>query len=648
VRLSRPVRAFWRVPSGKASIVACLLLVVVAIVAPMVLKDAANTLHFGQTYQSPSWQHPFGTDSLGRDILARVLVATRLSFVLAVLATLLGCAFGAAIGAISAMQRSSSVRAICLRAIDTLQSFPILLVAIFVVAIIGSGEKAVLVGTALGIAFQFARVTSTLALSVQGREFMAAARVIGVPRRRLVVRYALANAADVLLITFAVAMSRTVITISALSFLGLGIQPPRYDWGNLLTEGVRIFYEQPVAALGPAAAIAFAALAFGFLGEALARASNPRLWVANRRPRGRRLSARRRPASGAEPIPLRRPGTERVAPALLEVDDLRISVLHDGSPVEVIHGAGFSVAAGEIVGIAGESGSGKTLTSLGIGRLLPTSATIRGTVMLDGRDVTRLGRRELNAFLGTRLSYVFQDPTASLSPSVRIGTQLTEGMVTHLDLDAATARSRAEEALTRVGIASPARVMRLYPHELSGGMRQRVMIASALSTEPKLLVADEPTTSLDVVVQAQVMDLITEFNERSGAAVLLISHNLALLAERCSRIMIMYAGRIVEDGPAQQIIRDPQHPYTRALLEAVPDLYRSRDERLSEIPGEIPEVDNRPGGCAFHPRCPLAMDVCRAEDPTLERLDDDGRRIACWAVGDATTEREAVQGQAGS
>jgi oligopeptide/dipeptide ABC transporter ATP-binding protein len=637
----RPVRAFFRLPDGKVSAFTCAALVVVAVFAPIVFGEEARTLHFDQADMGASWSHPFGTDSLGRDIFLRVLVATRLSLILAVIATVCGCAAGGIFGAACAIQRGR-VRSGLLRVIDILQSFPTILVAIFVVAILGPGERAVLIGTALGIAFAFSRVTSTLAMSVSGREFMAAGRVLGASRLRLITRYALPNAADALLITFAVTMSRTVITISALSFLGLGIQAPTYDWGSLLSDGIKIFYEQPMAALGPSIAIAVAALAFGFLGEAMARASNPRLWVTRTPLKERSLRLvgntdlqRESTSVSVPPDQEMRARTDvgAVAPTLLDVRDLCVSVPKDGLLISAVHDVTFSIGRGEMIGIVGESGSGKTLTSLGIGSLLPPAAQMSGRVAIDGQDLQGMKQRERKSFLGGRISYVFQDPTSSLSPSVRIGTQICEGMIAHLGVDKDTAMDRAQKALDHVGITTPARVMRQYPHELSGGMRQRVSIAAALLTQPELVIADEPTTSLDVVVQTQVMDLISDVHVSRQTSVILISHNLPLVAERCSRILIMYAGTVVEDGPASRVLNQPAHPYTRALINAVPDLHSSRVDSLIEIKGAPPPLGGRPLGCAYHPRCELVRNICRVESPQLTSVGDGtNSRVSCWAA----------------
>jgi peptide/nickel transport system permease protein len=297
--------------------------------------------------------------------------------------------------------------------------------------------------------------------------------------------------------------------------------------------------------------------------------------------------------------------------------------------VEVVSGVSFGLAAGEVIGLVGESGSGKTMTALGIARLLPASATVAGGVTLLGRDLATMTKREVARFLGTELAVVFQDPMSSFNPALTMGTQLTEGAREHRGLDRRQAAETAIARLLEVNFAAPQRVLREYPHQLSGGMRQRAMIAMGLMNEPRLLICDEPTTALDVTIQAQIMDVLARVNREHGVAVILISHNLALVRQSCERILVMYAGRIVEDLPSERLLTGARHPYTRSLLAAVPDLQRRRGGRLANIPGQPPDLASMPGGCPFHPRCPLAQDVCRSSRPPLETASD-GTRVACW------------------
>jgi oligopeptide/dipeptide ABC transporter ATP-binding protein len=384
----------------------------------------------------------------------------------------------------------------------------------------------------------------------------------------------------------------------------------------MLSEGVNSFYETPAAALGPAAFIAAAALAFAYAGEALARAANPRVWT--RAPAARTTAPAGSPAAGGGS------GSEET----LVVRDLTVRL----GGLEIVSGVSFGLAPGEMVGLVGESGSGKTMTALGIARLLPATAAISGGVTLLGRDLETMTKPELARFLGTELAVAFQDPMSSFNPALTMGTQLTEGARRHRGLDRRQAAETAVARLLEVNLPAPRRVLREYPHQLSGGMRQRAMIAMGLMNEPRLLICDEPTTALDVTIQAQIMDLLARVNREHGVAVILISHNLALVRQNCTRTLVMYAGRIVEDLPSERLLTAARHPYTRSLLAAVPDLERRRGERLTTIAGQPPDLSARPSGCPFHPRCPLAQDVCRSERPPLE-ASPDGTRVACWMAG---------------
>jgi oligopeptide/dipeptide ABC transporter ATP-binding protein len=282
-----------------------------------------------------------------------------------------------------------------------------------------------------------------------------------------------------------------------------------------------------------------------------------------------------------------------------------------------------------MVGIVGESGSGKSLTALAVAGLLPPTARASAQRMaLFGEDVEALDERERSALLGTSLAMVFQDPMSSLNPALRVGRQVGEVAEVHLGQTRQQAERSAVERMREVRIAAAEVRARQYPHQFSGGMRQRAMIAMGLVATPRLLVADEPTTALDVTVQREVLRLLRGVRDRSGTAVLLISHDIAVVAELCGRVVVMYAGLVVEDGPVQEVLRRPAHPYTRALLDAIPDMDTARDDALATIPGRPPAPADRPSGCPFAPRCPRAQDTCAERLPPL--LPVAGTRAACW------------------
>jgi peptide/nickel transport system ATP-binding protein len=279
-----------------------------------------------------------------------------------------------------------------------------------------------------------------------------------------------------------------------------------------------------------------------------------------------------------------------------------------------VEGVSFEVPAGSAVGLVGESGSGKSVSVLAAMRLLPT-ARVSGRVLFTGRDVYAMKEPEMRGLRGAELAMVFQDPMASLNPVMRIGEQVAEPLVLHKGLSWSQARPRAVELLERVGVPAPAERARAYPFELSGGLRQRAVIAMALACEPKLLIADEPTTALDVTVQAQVMELLARQRAERQMALLLVSHDLSLVGDVCDAIVVMYAGQVVERGPAQRVLKTPRHPYTRGLLDSSPSL--SGGQRLKEIPGVLPDLRTPPKGCRFADRCALAQERCRTEAPAF-------------------------------
>ncbi len=319
--------------------------------------------------------------------------------------------------------------------------------------------------------------------------------------------------------------------------------------------------------------------------------------------------------------------------ALLSVENLQTHFGTLDGVVRAVEGLSFTIDEGETVAIVGESGCGKSVTSMSILRLIPEPpGRIAGRIVFQGRDLLGLSEEEMRTIRGKDVSMIFQEPMTSLNPVLTVGRQIGETLRLHEGLSAKQAEAKAIEALALVGIPAPARRVREYPHQLSGGMRQRVMIAMALACSPKLLIADEPTTALDVTIQAQILDLMRDLKTRVGAAIMLITHDLGVVAEMAQRVVVMYAGRKVEEGPVEAIFGRPLHPYTRGLLGAVPKLGSSLEEegrtKLTEIPGQVPSLRSRIVGCAFAGRCPMVTDLCRAVAPAVE-VKQPGHLAAC-------------------
>ncbi|HTS22227.1 MAG TPA: ABC transporter ATP-binding protein [Casimicrobiaceae bacterium] len=316
--------------------------------------------------------------------------------------------------------------------------------------------------------------------------------------------------------------------------------------------------------------------------------------------------------------------------ALLAVTDLRVEFPTRHGTLVAVDGVSLSIARGEVLGVVGESGAGKSLTGAAvIGLIDPPGRIGAGEVWLAGRRIDNLPAEGLRRIRGREIGAVFQDPLTSLDPLYTIGRQLTETMTTHLKLSSSTARQRALDLLGEVGIPAPKRRFDHYPHQFSGGMRQRVVIALALAANPKLIIADEPTTALDVSIQAQIIALMKRLCREHGTAVMLITHDMGVIAETADRVAVMYAGRIVEIGPVADVIHDPRHPYTQGLMGSIPSIVADRDE-LAQIEGAMPRLTAIPAGCAFHPRCPHAFDRCRRERPEL--MPAGATRAACWLV----------------
>ena len=319
-------------------------------------------------------------------------------------------------------------------------------------------------------------------------------------------------------------------------------------------------------------------------------------------------------------------------PSLLEVKDLHTEFRTGAGLVRAVDGISYTVEPGETVAIVGESGSGKSVSALSVLRLIPDppGRITGGEIRFGGRDILQLSDAEMREVRGGEIGMVFQEPMTSLNPVLTIGRQITENLEQHRGMNPDASHRRAIELLGLVGIADAERRLRQYPHQLSGGMRQRVMIAMALACDPKLIIADEPTTALDVTIQAQILELMKELTRRLNVALIIITHNLGVVARYANRVNVMYAGRLVESGPAADVYHNPRHPYTIALLRSVPRLDRPRQERLDPVEGKPPDLTRLDGGCAFGPRCRFAVDTCAAAQPPLEPAGVTGHLAACF------------------
>jgi oligopeptide/dipeptide ABC transporter ATP-binding protein len=612
-----------RSPSGIVAVVAITILVFLAVAAPTIWGHSANSNDIAAINGGPSRGHLLGTDGLGRDVLARVLVATRLSLELAVEATLIGTVGGVILGSLPVVA-GRRVRRLLVGFVNLTVAFPGLLLALFLAVVFGIGAKGAVLAIGVATVPFVARLTYNLSASVSSADYMSAARILGVRRHRLLVRHVLPNIAEPLLITATVLIGSSLLAFASLSFLGLGVQSPSYDWGELLNQGISSIYTNPAQSLAPGVAIVIAGLSFNLLGDILARLAGSTTTHRTTRRQKRRQAAPR--FSAASP----RSEAGRLTP-VLAVEQLSVTFPSAAGPLVPVADVSFEVAAGEVVGIVGESGSGKSLTALAAAQLVTHPGVVSAAQLEFGGEDLRSSAdsTRLRHLLGASLAMVFQDPLSSLNPAMRVGRQLAEVAEIHQGASRRVAWSRAVDRLRVVQLPAPERQAAKYPHELSGGMRQRAMIGIGLMGSPRLLIADEPTTALDVTVQGQILELLEYIREDQGTAVLLISHDVAVVSQMSRRILVMYAGRIVEDLPASALVDDAAHPYTVALVDAVPDMETNRDRPLATIPGRPPNLDAVPTGCAFSPRCPFATDHCTQERPPLVDRGA-GRKVACW------------------
>ncbi|MFJ2367776.1 dipeptide/oligopeptide/nickel ABC transporter permease/ATP-binding protein [Microbacterium sp. NPDC087665] len=567
-----------RSPLGATALALLALVVVTAVLAPLLWGEQANVKDTGDLLAGPSAEHPVGTDNLGRDLLLRTLVATRLSVALALLATAVAVTAGLVLGVAPLLLGRVLGRAVTWFT-GIAVAFPGLLLALFFAAIFGSTATAAVFAIGLAGAPSFARLCQNLIAGIEARDFISAARVGGVGRLRVLFRHVLPNIGEPLIVNATVGAGGALLAFAGLSFLGLGVQPPEYDWGRLMMDGVRGIYTNPLAALAPGLAVVIAGLAFNLTGESAARSlgmgDDVLLGAGVRRRLRTPRASTRGPAAAAAPISDGDP--------VLEVSDLRVEFPGATGPVHAVRGVSFTVEQGEIVGIVGASGSGKSMTALAVARLIEEPGRVEASALrFLGTDLLTTGKARLRRLLGTSMAMVFQDPMSSFNPTMRMGEQLAEVATEHAGASHRDALARAADRLAAVRITHPKRRVRQYPYEFSGGMRQRAMIGMGIMLTPRLIIADEPTTALDVTVQSQVLDLLRAIRDENGASVLFISHDISVVAELCDRVLVMYAGEIVEELPASDL-SSARHPYTRALLSAVPHMGTALDRPLATL-----------------------------------------------------------------
>jgi oligopeptide/dipeptide ABC transporter ATP-binding protein len=616
---------------------------VMAVAAPLLAPHGQGSFEGIPQLARPGADHLFGTTDLRFDVLSRVIFGARLAFQVVLLSTTFAMVLGVPLG-LAAGYTGGRLDRVLVLVMDALYAFPSLLLAIVVAFAladtVGRGVPAAALSISVIYIPQYFRVVRNHTLAVREEPFVEAARAMGARPRTVVTRYVAANVLQSVPVIFTVNAADAVLTLAGLGFLGYGPTIRTAEWGQDIAKAISdVGNGFWWTSLFPGLAIVVLVTGLTLLGEGINDVLNPRLRYAGGlgATEGLEIPALPQPLLNAglaveelvseEPpevgeldafpvvVPPPAAAVPRDGPAaepVLVLEDVSVTYRSGRGPVRAVDGVTLTLRRGESLGLVGESGCGKSSLGRAVLGVLPDGAKLEGRVALDGEVLSSDPERWRRA-RGELVGVVFQDPATRLDPLQRVEDHFTETIRVHRSgVSAAEARRQARDALAAVGVP-PARA-RQYPHQFSGGMRQRIMIALALVLGPRVLVADEPTTSLDVLVEAQVLELLDDLRRRLEAAVLLITHNLGVVAETCDRVAVMYAGRVVEEGPATEIFATPRHPYTQGLLGSVISL----DSRtLASVPGSPPDLVSPPPACRFAQRCPLAMETCHRIDPVL-------------------------------
>lgn len=604
---------FTSMPIGsRIAIVVLALIVLAAIFAPLVAPH--SPLEIFRARQAPTAEFPFGTDEKGRDVLSRMIYGARYSLVIGLVATALALIVGAIVGSIAAVSRKS-VSEVIMRITDIIMSFPGIALAAVFVSVFGNTLPIIVITIAFLYMPQLTRIVRANVLSAYGEDYVNAAIVAGARAPWILAKHVARNVIAPIMVFTTVLVADAIVFEASLSFIQAGIQEPTPTWGNILADArAGVLAGRWWQALYPGLAIMITVLSLNILSEGLtdAMVAAPKVKapkedelvpnreadrllvdaVAAHEAQAESLQAALRQLKETEATRSDRAAFVSDEPPLLEVKDLCIRFPRHGN-IDVVDHVSFAVRPGETMGLVGESGSGKSITSLAIIGLLDRQAEITGEILYQGRDLLAMQQKEREALRGHEIAMIYQDALSSLNPSMLIRSQMGQ-------LTSRGGTRSADELLRLVGL-DPKRTLESYPHELSGGQRQRVLIAMALTRDPKLIIADEPTTALDVTVQKQVVDLLNELREKLGFAMVFVSHDLALVSEVASSITVMYAGQVVEQGTTSEVLTRTLHEYTRGLLGSVLSIEAGAG-RLHQIPGTVPSPRDFPTGDRFAPR----------------------------------------------
>jgi len=612
-----------RSPASAASLLWLLAVVVVSVFASALVPDSPLQQNLTALFQGPSLHHLLGTDELGRDVLSRLMFGGATLLWGSAEATAIAFALGVPAGLLAGYTGRTPDRLLSWIA-DLSFALPAFIIVV-ALAVIYPQNVLILMG-ALGVISSggVLRFTRNLTRAVRDELYVDAGRVAGLNRRQILTRHILPVITPPLVVQACLGMSVGLIVLASLSFLGLGTNPETPNWGQMIYDASQQITTDPWLMVPGGAALVLTVIALNVLG------SSVRDLAPGTRPAGQPRPRTRRHIGGAlAPHGATTPAEVAPATGLLDVRDLTVAFPAGGRDRSqpVADRVSFTVRAGETLGLVGESGCGKTMTVLAIPGLVPAPGIVSGgSIRFDGTELAGARQQTLRRVRGSRIGYISQDPMAALDPSFTIGSQLREVIRRHAGCSRREAKIRCVQALDEVRIADPDATGRLFPHQVSGGMAQRVAIARALAGTPDLLIADEPTTALDVTVQAEILDLLRDLTERRNMALILVTHDLGVVAEACDRVAVMYAGQIVEQGSAEDVLAAPRHPYTAGLLNSMPGGRPA--SRLEAIPGAVPAPQDWPSWCRFEPRCPMAVSGCRAGAVELTEAGQ-GRRVRC-------------------
>ncbi|WP_405499426.1 dipeptide/oligopeptide/nickel ABC transporter permease/ATP-binding protein [Streptomyces niveus] len=638
---THPPRWWTLLGKDRVAAVAAVLLGLVFLVAlfgPLLIGDRAARQDLAASLRPPSLDHGFygllGTDVLGRSVLARLIEAAATTLSVALPAVVCSLVIGSAIG-MWASYRGGWRENAAMRVADVILSFPSLLLAVVVLYVFAPSATNIVLILALARIPVYLRTARAEGAELRSRLFVDAARTFGAGTWPTIYRHILPIAMPTLLTVATLDFCFVMLTESSLSFLGIGIQPPEISWGLMVAQGRQYLQTAWWIAVLPGLAIVLTTVSATVLAAWVRLATDPgQRWHLTLPRKKRQVPAvgdterapAVRPVPEADPAKAPEDGGSRRA---LEVERLGVDLRTPSGTVRALDSVSFTLDKGRTLALLGESGCGKSMTAQSIAGLLePVADVTGGAVRVGGTDVLRLSASARKRLAGPVLSIVFQDALTAMNPVQTVGKQLGEPFRIHRGLSRRQAREKAVELMEIVGIPEPRARARSYPHQFSGGMRQRLLIAMAVALGPDVLIADEPTTALDVTVQAQIMQLLRDLQAERDMAVLLITHDLAVVSERADDVAIMYAGNVVETGPVREVFANPQHPYTKGLLDSVPE-HAERGGPLPAVPGSPPELSAVPPGCVFQARCPLARERCAEERPRLVTDDGASRAVAC-------------------